>query len=171
MDDNGSIYDDQGVLSACATRSVSMWIRTPPTTTSSPSGLPLPPEMDISYESERLVFQLSLLFDRAARVGVTVQHLAGYGVMKGDHYIVPDQTLIEAGATVTVTEGTQLQFGTSNPSNPYTSESNPYLQVEGLFLTMGTFEEPIEFFGLDLLIIEKLRLGILVQLGSHMSCN
>jgi subtilisin family serine protease len=70
---------------------------------------------------------------------------------KDYYWLVADATLIEAGVTVTVTEGTQVQFCSAQSSNPYTIGERPYLQVEGTFNVQGTQEEPAELFPSGLL--------------------
>ena len=57
---------------------------------------------------------------------------------KENYYLIPDATLIEAGVHVTATEGTQLQFWSGDPNDPYHGSANAYLQVEGSFITQGT---------------------------------
>jgi hypothetical protein len=51
------------------------------------------------------------------------------------YWIVPQPTLVSTGATVTITEGAQVQF----------SEGS-YLQVEGAIAIRGTEDEPVELF-------------------------
>jgi subtilisin family serine protease len=68
-------------------------------------------------------------------------------VLTKDYYwLVSDASLIASGATVTVTEGTQLQFFSADPSDPYSENARPYLQVEGTLLVQGTAAEPVEMF-------------------------
>jgi hypothetical protein len=54
--------------------------------------------------------------------------------------------LIAAGTTVTVTEGTQLQFFSADPEDPYSQYAKPYLQVEGTLNVQGNAEAPVEMF-------------------------
>ncbi len=63
-----------------------------------------------------------------------------------DLWILSDQTLIEAGVTVTVTEGTQIQFWTAESSSPYPEDSVALVQVEGTLLTQGQEDNPVELF-------------------------
>ena len=62
------------------------------------------------------------------------------------YWLIPEQTLIEAGVTVTVTEGTQVQFWSADPSDPYFQTASVFLQVEGKFTTQGTQELPVQIF-------------------------
>ena len=65
---------------------------------------------------------------------------------KDYYWLVSDATLIASGATMTVTEGTQMQFFSVDPSDPYSQNARPYLQVEGTFRVQGTAAEPVEIF-------------------------
>lgn len=56
---------------------------------------------------------------------------------KDDYWILNQDTLIEPGVTVTITEGTQVQFGSS---------SCKHIRVRGSLNVQGTFEEPVELF-------------------------
>lgn len=55
------------------------------------------------------------------------------------YWIVPGPTLVESNATLTVTEGTQIQV---NYTAPYT-----FVQVAGTMKITGTLQEPVERFG------------------------
>jgi hypothetical protein len=48
--------------------------------------------------------------------------------------------------TVTVTEGTQIQFFSADPSDPYAIPLFVQIQVEGNLFVQGTISEPVEFF-------------------------
>ncbi len=45
-----------------------------------------------------------------------------------------------------MTEGTQVQFWSGDPNDPYSSYPDAYLQVEGSLVTQGSVEEPVELF-------------------------
>jgi subtilisin family serine protease len=63
------------------------------------------------------------------------------------HYWIIDQpTLIPEGVTVTVTEGTQIQFWSPVPRSPYSYGNEPSLLVEGNLIVRGTADEPVELF-------------------------
>ncbi|MBK8640555.1 MAG: S8 family serine peptidase [Chromatiaceae bacterium] len=65
---------------------------------------------------------------------------------KGDLWLVSDSKFIAAGATVTVTEGTQIQFFSVDPADPYAAQAKPQIQVEGNLLVQGTATQPVEIF-------------------------
>lgn len=70
---------------------------------------------------------------------------------KDNYYIIPNSTVIAAGATVTVEPGTKIQFWSNDPEDPYADQYIAYLQVEGKFITNGTLEEPVELFPSELM--------------------
>ncbi|MDA9831965.1 S8 family serine peptidase, partial [Akkermansiaceae bacterium] len=61
---------------------------------------------------------------------------------KDDYWIVEQPVYIPEGVTVTVTEGTQVQFWNSKS----TFENPPYIAVEGILTTSGLNLNPVEFF-------------------------
>jgi subtilisin family serine protease len=67
-------------------------------------------------------------------------------ITKDDYWLIPDGILVEAGVTLTVEPGTQLQFFSTDPSSPLYTPPRAQIQVEGTLLFMGTPEEPIEAF-------------------------
>lgn len=68
-------------------------------------------------------------------------------ILTKDYYwLVSDASLISAGATLTVTEGTQMQFFSADPEDPYSQNARPQLQVEGTLRIQGTVAEPVEMF-------------------------
>jgi|GEM_PF-1113597 len=69
---------------------------------------------------------------------------------KDKYWIVPNATLIQEGATVTVEPGTQIQFWSGEPEDPYAEKTMAYIQVKGKLLVQGTAEEPVEMFASSL---------------------
>lgn len=65
---------------------------------------------------------------------------------KDKFWVIPNATIIEKGAKVTVEPGTQIQFWSSEPEDPYAEKTMAYLQVKGQFIVNGTEEEPVEMF-------------------------
>jgi hypothetical protein len=70
---------------------------------------------------------------------------------KDKYYIIPNSTYIAEGVTVTVEPGTQIQFYTDDPNDPYADTYIPYLNVAGSFITNGTAEERIKMFPSDMM--------------------
>lgn len=147
-DDNGLIYDDEGVITG---------VRHPfrftvPITTPNDHVIPFLLTMiagngyDPDDPNAPYVFQsrFYLIVQRGTELPTIISEDM---VLTKDYYwIVPGQTLIENGATVTVTEGTQVQWGAPDPDDPYGEGSNAYIQVEGKLSAQGTYTEPVEFF-------------------------
>lgn len=65
---------------------------------------------------------------------------------KDNYYIIPSSLYIAEGATVTVEPGTQIQFWSDDPEDPYADQYIAYLQVAGNFIVNGTEEEPVNMF-------------------------
>ena len=62
------------------------------------------------------------------------------------YWIIDNNVLVPTGVTLTVEPGTQIQFWSTDPSDPYASEADVYLKVEGNFIAKGTIDDPIEMF-------------------------
>lgn len=65
---------------------------------------------------------------------------------KDNYYIIPSTLYIAEGATVTVEPGTQIQFWSDDPDDPYADQGIAKLTVAGSFIVNGTEEEPVEIF-------------------------
>lgn len=70
---------------------------------------------------------------------------------KDNYYIIPNTTVIEEGATVTVTEGTNIQFWTNDKTDPYADKYMASLVVKGKLNCVGTEEEPVKIFPSELM--------------------
>lgn len=70
---------------------------------------------------------------------------------KDNYYIIPSSLYIAEGATVTVEPGTQIQFWSDDPDDPYADTYIAYLQVAGNFIVNGTEEEPVNIFPSDIM--------------------
>ncbi len=83
-----------------------------------------------------------------ARNGIILPNIIDEDMVleKGRLYIIPRATVIEQGATVTVKEGVDLQFWSSDPKDSYSTHAIPYLLVNGTLLVEGTQEEPVNIF-------------------------
>ena len=65
---------------------------------------------------------------------------------KHNYYIIPASLYIPEGVTVTVEPGTQIQFWSDDPEDPYADTYIAKLTVAGRFIVNGTQEEPVEIF-------------------------
>ena len=62
------------------------------------------------------------------------------------YWIIPNATVVEEGATLTVEPGTQIQFWSSQPEDPYAEKPMAYLQVKENLYVNGTADRPVEMF-------------------------
>ncbi|MFA7436406.1 MAG: S8 family serine peptidase, partial [Bacilli bacterium] len=87
-------------------------------------------------------------FSLATRNGVELPSVIREDmVLTNDKYwIIPNSTKILDGVTVTVEEGTQIQFWSSDPEDVYAQNSIVTLIVKGRFITNGTPEKPVKLF-------------------------
>ncbi len=65
-------------------------------------------------------------------------------------YIIPNSTVIESGVTVRVLPGTNIQFWSNDPTDPYANGYIAYLSVRGKFLVEGTKEAPVRIYPSEL---------------------
>lgn len=65
---------------------------------------------------------------------------------KDNYYIIPSSLYIAEGATVTVEPGTQIQFWSNDPDDPYADTAIAKLTVAGKFIVNGSEEEPVDIF-------------------------
>lgn len=66
-------------------------------------------------------------------------------------YIIPNSTVINKGATVTVMPGTNIQFWSDDPKDPYADTYIASLTVKGTFDVRGTKENPVMIYPSDLM--------------------
>lgn len=148
QDDNGLIYDSQGaVIGVQYPFRFSVDPDTPNDhaipfrlTIIAGNGFdPADPNAPYTFESN-----FYLLVQRGRELPRLINH--NMTLTKDDYWLIPDATLIEAGSILTVTQGTQLQFFSIDPGDPYSQIVRPYLQVEGALRIQGTAAEPVEMF-------------------------
>jgi alpha-tubulin suppressor-like RCC1 family protein len=63
-----------------------------------------------------------------------------------NYYIIPNAVKILEGVTVTVLEGTKIQFWSAIPESPYAEKPMAQLQVDGKLIIEGSAENPVEIF-------------------------
>ncbi len=61
-------------------------------------------------------------------------------------YIIANATRIAEGVTVTVEEGTNIQFWSTKPEDPYAETPIAYLRVDGRLFLNGTAENPVKIY-------------------------
>lgn len=104
-------------------------------------------------EEDKTVYSNVGVIDFYVRNGVILpsQITEDMTLTKDNYYIIPNSTYIAEGVTVTVEQGTQIQFYTDDPNDPYADTYIPYLNVAGKFITNGTAEEPVKMFPSDMM--------------------
>lgn len=145
-DDNGLIYDGTGTFTGVL--HPFRFVAAPDT----PNDHVIPFRLTVTagngYDSGQPMQQFVSRFYLVVQNGVELPRIIDEDmVLSNDHlWIVPDATLIEAGVTVTVTEGAQIQFWTADPNSPYSLAGRSRLRVEGSIAFSGTTEAPVELF-------------------------
>lgn len=94
------------------------------------------------------------LYSTGSSYTITVQNgVVLRGVINEDmtltadkYWIIDNNVLVPTGVTLTAEPGTQIQFWSTDPSDPYANEADVYLKVEGNFIAKGTIDDPIEMF-------------------------
>ena len=148
IDDNGLIYDAQGVITG---------VRNPFRFTVSPN---TPNDHVISFRLTMvagngydpadpnapytLVSRFYLIVQRGRELPRIISE--DMVLTKEYYWIVPGETLINQGVTVTITQGTQVQWGSPTPQDPYVEPTRAILLVQGTLLVQGSYEEPVELF-------------------------
>jgi subtilisin family serine protease len=85
-----------------------------------------------------------------------------------NYYIISDSTLIAAGVTVEITEGTKIQFGTAAMEEPYKVVLKPSLTVRGTLHISGSKDNLVELFPSELLydipvVIDRSDNGLIIM--------
>lgn len=70
---------------------------------------------------------------------------------KDNYYIIPSSLYIAEGVTVTVEPGTQIQFWSDDPEDPYADTGIAKLTVAGKFIVNGSEDEPVDIFPSELM--------------------
>jgi subtilisin family serine protease len=146
IDDNGLIYDDQGTITGV--RNPFRFTVDPNTPNDHVIPFKLTMVADNGYDPAAAPLTFTSSFNLVVQRGRELPRIISQDMTltKDNYWLVPDATLIEAGVYVTVTEGTQIQFWSTDPSNPYAQTARPLLQVEGRLHVQGSASEPVELF-------------------------
>ncbi|MEH7076666.1 S8 family serine peptidase [Neobacillus drentensis] len=146
IDDNGLIYENDMVTGV----NLPFKLKIAPNT---PNDHVVPINITLTgnngYDSQdTTTYTFNSGFSFAVRNGVELPGVIDKDMTltKDKYWIVPNATLIKEGATVNVEPGTQIQFWSSEPEDPYAEKTMAYIQVKGKFLVNGTAEEPVEMF-------------------------
>lgn len=147
IDDNGLIYDDEDTVTG---------VRSPFTiklAKNTPNDHVIKFNVNIEAKNgydanDNTIYKTSSSFYITVRNGTVLPRIMSEDMIldKDTYWIIPDATLIPKGVTVSVEPGTQIQFWSSDPTDPYAEQQMAYLQVEGSFMVNGTEDEPVEIF-------------------------
>lgn len=144
--DNGFVYDGDGVITGFSDPFV---ITVLP---NCPNDHVIPFELLVvaqdGWDPDHPFIEFPLRFNFTVQRGKNVPNVISSDLtLTADQYwIIGGPVLVEAGATLRVEPGTQLQWGaiSDDPYNP--GPQNGYLVVRGDFLAHGTAEKPINLF-------------------------
>ncbi len=164
QDDNGLIYDDQGVITGVRHP---FRFRVDPNT---PNDHVIPFKLTMTARNgldptDTTVYTFTSRFYLIVQRGRELPRIIDHDMVltKDNFWIVSNQILIEAGVTVTVTQGAQIQFFTTNPSNPYNQDQKALIQNEGRLLILGTPESPVELFPDDLYTYYGAKFSVVIN--------
>ena len=146
QDDNGLIYDAQGAITGVRNPFCFHVDPNTPNDHVIPFRLTMTAGNGYDPAAAPLTFvsRFNLIVQRGRELPRVISQ--DMTLTKDYYWLVPDQTLIEAGVRVIITEGTQLQFWSADPADPYASKAHPFIQVEGKLKVQGTETEPVEMF-------------------------
>ena len=147
-DDNGLIYDAQGVITGVRYPFRFMVAVNTPNDHVIPFKIRITCTNGFDPNDPNAPYTFESRFDLIVQKGRELPRIISQNMTltKDSFWLVAGQTLIESGATVTVTEGTQIQWGKPDPNNPYGSGVTPMIEVQGALRMLGTQQEPIELF-------------------------
>lgn len=145
--DNGLLYDEEGVI--YGVEHPFRFTTDPDTPNDHVIPFKLTIEASNGYDpDDHTVYIAESRFYLVVQRGIELPTIISEDMVlfKDYFWIVPGMTLIEEGVTVTVTEGTQVQWGSPDREDPYGTPVTAFLQVEGSFYSQGTLDEPVELF-------------------------
>jgi fibronectin type 3 domain-containing protein len=145
--DNGLIYDPQGAITGVE---FPFRFSTDPET---PNDHVIPFKLTITATNgyatdDPTIHSFESRFFLMVQRGTEIPYIITEDLTLSKDYfwLVSSPVLITEGTTVTVTEGTQIQFYIGHPSDPYYEDLSPYIQIEGTLNIQGTNTEPVEVF-------------------------
>lgn len=148
IDDNGFNYEDDMVISVNNPFTITVDKNTP-----NDHVIPINVTIEATNgldenDNNNYTFKYKRAFNIIVRNGRELPNLIteDMTLTKDTYWIIPNATTIDEGVTVTIEPGTQIQFWSTEPEDPYADKTMAYLQVKGKLLANGTAEEPIEMF-------------------------
>jgi subtilisin family serine protease len=148
-DDNGLIYDEQGLIIGVNPETAFRF----QVSADTPNNHVIPFKITMTAMNgldpeDITTYTFTSRFELVVQKGRELPRIISQDMTltKDDLWIVPGATLIGSGVTLTITPGTQMQFGTPKPADPYSEQTRPMLQVAGNLQINGTYNEPIDLF-------------------------
>ena len=146
-DDNGLTYDEGGLITG---------VNSPFTFTVSPDTpndhvipfrLTITAENGIGYP-DGVVYEFeerfTLMVQRGRELPLVITE--DMTLTKDDLWIVGGPVLVPEGVTLRVDPGTHIQWGTTQPRDPYAVQRLAYIKVQGTMLVQGSFQEPVHLY-------------------------
>jgi autotransporter-associated beta strand protein len=150
-DDNGLIYEDGVITGVTSPFRFSVAATTPNEhvipfrlTITATNGLDPGDQTVYTFESR---FKLAVQRGRELPSVITEDMVLDDSTL----WIVGRPVLVPKGITLTVGPGAQVQWGTTQPADPYAVAQIPLIQVEGTFTVSGTATRPARLFASDAL--------------------
>lgn len=146
-DDNGLIYDSQGAITG---------VNSPfkiKIADNTPNDHVIPINVTITAKNgfdanDTTVYTTTTGFTLTTRNGEILpgEITSDMTLTKDKYWIIPNATVIDSGVTVNVEPGTQIQFWSSEPEDPYAEKAMAYLWVKGNLNVEGTADDPVQMF-------------------------
>jgi len=146
MKDNGFIYDDEGVIIGVETPFV---FEVAP---DCPNDHIIPFEMtttfqdgwDEAHKTYTRVSRFNYIVQRGRNIPTVISE--DMELTSEDYWMVGGPVLIEKGATLTIREGTQVQWGAISDDPYHPGPQNGYIIVRGVLRVEGTEDRPVSLF-------------------------
>jgi len=147
-DDNGLIYDSERVITGVQ---YPFRFEVSPDTPNDhviPFRLTMTAENGYDPLDPNSPYSFSSYFYLIVQKGVQLPQIISTDMTltKDKLWIIDRPVLIETGVVVNVDPGTQIQFWSSKPSDPYSTIPASYLQVEGNLFINGSLSDSVEIF-------------------------
>ncbi|ABK18594.1 fervidolysin. Serine peptidase. MEROPS family S08A [Syntrophobacter fumaroxidans MPOB] len=148
-DDNGLIYDEQGVIVGVAHPFQFIVSQDCPNDHVIPFRLTITARNGLDPMDTTVYTTESRFYQVVQRGRELPRYITEDTVLTKDYFwILPGQTRVNSGITLTISEGAQIQWGSPAPQDPYAEPTGADISVYGNLLINGTYHEPVELFPL-----------------------
>lgn len=150
-DDNGLIYDADGLITGVANPFQFSISNDAPNNHVIPITITMTCGNGFDDSDPGSPYSFTGSFNLTVQKGTTLPSIFESDTIldKNTYWIVDRPVLIPEGITVTITEGTQIQFWSADTNEPYTVTPYPFIQVEGKLIIQGTADKPASLFPSD----------------------